>query len=102
MVITQEMLIKQIADKEDISVANVRSVFKSAEDFIFDCLSSTTPSENVVIKLLNGLSIERKYIRKKKYTKGMFKDINCPEHVNVKGNISKYYSKKVNGELFTN
>ena len=100
MIITQDALIKQIADKEDINVATVREIFKSAEDIIFDHLSSTTPSENLVVKILNGISLERKYIPKKKYSKGMFQDIDCQEHVNVKANSSTYYSKKVNDELF--
>ena len=75
MIITQDSLIKQIADKEDINVATVRNIFKSAEDIIFDHLSSTTPSENIIIKILNGISLERKYIPKRIYTKGMFKNM---------------------------
>ena len=100
MIITQDTLIKQIADREDISVATVRNIFESAEEIIFDHLSSTTPSENIIIKLFKGISLERKYIGQKKYSKGMFQDIDCPEHVNVKANSSKYYNKKVNDELF--
>lgn len=49
---------------------------------------------------MNGISLERKYMPKKKYSKGMFKDIDCKEHVNVKANSSLYYSRKVNDELF--
>lgn len=101
MIITQDSLMKQIADREDISVATVRDIFESAEDIIFDHLSSTPPSENIIIKILNGISLERKYIGKKKYSKGMFKDLDCPEHVNIKANSSKYYSKQVNEKLFS-
>ena len=101
MIITQDNLIKQIADKEDINVATVREIFESAEDIIFDHLSSTTPSENIIIKLLNGVNIERKYIEKKKYSKGMFQNIMCPERVSVKANSSKYYNNKVNEKLFS-
>lgn len=100
MTITQESLIRQIAEKEDIDVATVRNIFKSAEDIIFDHLSSTAPSENIVIKLFNGISLKRKYIKKKKYSRGMFQNIECPEHVNVKAYSSKYFSKTVNDELF--
>ena len=100
MIITQDSLINQIANREDISVATVRNIFNSAEDIVFDHLSSTPPSENIIIKLLKGVSLERKYIGQKKYSKGMFHNIDCPEHVNVKANSSKYYSKRVNDELF--
>lgn len=95
------MLINQIADKEDINVATVRNIFKSAEQIIFDYLSSTTPSEEIAIKLFNGISIKRKYIKNKKYSKGMFKNIDCPEHVNIKATLSKYYNGQVNQRLFS-
>lgn len=99
MIITQDNLIRQIADREDIDVATVRDIFESAESIIFDHLSSTAPSENITIKLLNGVNVERKFIKKKKYTKGMFQDIECPDKVRVKVSSSKYYTKRVNEEL---
>lgn len=95
------MLINQIAAKEDINVATVRNIFKSAEKIIFDYLSSITPSEEVTIKLFNGISIKRKYIKNKKYSKGMFKNIDCPERVNIKVLLSKYYNGQVNQKLFS-
>lgn len=98
--VTQDVLINQIATKEDIDVATVRKILKSAENIVFDYLSSITPSEEVNIKLLNGINIKRKYIKKKKYSKGMFQNINCPEHVNIKACLSKYYNGQVNQQLF--
>lgn len=100
MNITQDALMKQIADKENMNIATVRKLFKSAEDIVFDYLSSTVPSEEVNIKLLNGINIKRKYIEKKKYSKGMFQNITCPEHVNIKISLSKYYNGQVNQKLF--
>lgn len=100
MNVTQDVLINQIATKEDIDVATVRKILKSAENIIFDYLSSITPSEDISIKLLNGINIKRKYIKKKKYSKGMFQNIECPDHVNVKVCLSKYYNGQVNQRLF--
>lgn len=100
MNVTQDVLINQIATKEDVDVATVRKILKSAENIIFDYLSSITPSEEVNIKLLNGINIKRKYIKKKKYSKGMFQNIECPDHVNVKASLSKYYNGQVNQYLF--
>lgn len=100
MNVTQDVLINQIATKEDIDVATVRKILKSEENIIFDYLSSITPSEEVNIKLLNGINIKRKYIKKKKYSKGMFQNIECPDHVNVKASLSKYYNGQVNQYLF--
>ncbi len=100
MNVTQDVLINQIAIKEDIDVATVRKILKSAENIVFDYLSSITPSEDINIKILNGINIKRKYIKKKKYSKGMFQNIECPDHVNVKACLSKYYNGQVNQYLF--
>lgn len=95
MTLTQDELIKQIANKEDINVATVREIFKSAEDIIFDYLSSTTPSENKMIKLLDGLSLECSYIPEKEiHTYG---DIICKPKIWTKPKITRYYNRKLNG-----
>ena len=95
MIITQDNLIKQIAEKEDINVATVREIFKSAEDIIFDHLSSTTPSENTIIKLLDGLSLECNYIPEKEIH--TYDDIVCKPKIWSKPKITRYYNRKLNG-----
>ena len=95
MIITQDTLIKQIADKEDINVATVREIFKSAEDIIFDHLSSTTPSENIVIKLLDGLSLECNYVPEKEIH--TYDDIVCKPKIWSTPKITRYYNRKLNG-----
>ena len=95
MIITQDTLIKQIADKEDINVATVREIFKSAENIIFDHLSSTTPSENTIIKLLDGLSLECNYIPEKEIH--TYDDIVCKPRIWSKPKITRYYNRKLNG-----
>ena len=95
MIITQDTLIKQIADKEDINVATVREIFKSAEDIIFDHLSSTTPSESTIIKLLDGLSLECNYIPEKEVH--TYDDIICKPRIWSKPKITRYYNRKLNG-----
>lgn len=100
MTVTQENIIKKIADKEGMNVATVRQIFKTAENIIFDYLSSSSPTENIDIKIFNGLTIKRNHVGGKFYTKGMFKDLDCPEHINLKASVSKYYNNKVNEKLF--
>ena len=95
MIITQDTLIKQIADKEDINVATVREIFKSAEDIIFDHLYSTTPSENTIIKLLDGLSLECNYVPEKEIH--TYDDIVCKPRIWSKPKITRYYNRKLNG-----
>ena len=95
MIITQEELIKAIADKEDINVTTVRKIFKSAENKIFAYLSSTTPTDNTVIKVLNGLSLECNYIPKKEIH--TYDDIICEPKIWVKPKVTRYYNRKLNG-----
>ena len=95
MIITQDTLIKQIADKEDINVATVRGIFKSAEDIIFDHVSSTTPSENTIIKLLDGLILECNYVPEKEIH--TYDDIVCKPKIWSKPKITRYYNRKLNG-----
>lgn len=95
MIITQENLVNQIATKEDIDAATVRKIFKSAESIIFDYLSSTTPSENTIIKLLDGLCMECNYIPAKEIH--TYDDMLCKPRIWVKPKITRYYNRKLNG-----
>ncbi|MCM1399915.1 MAG: hypothetical protein NC225_10605 [Clostridium sp.] len=95
MTLTQEDLIKQIAMKEDINAATVQTIFKSAEKIIYDYLSSTTPSESKLIKLLDGLTLECHYIPEKKIH--TYDDIVCKSRIWAKPKITRYYNRKLNG-----
>ena len=95
MTVTQDILIKQIAEKEDIDIATVRRVFKSAEDIIFDYLSSTTQSDKNIIKLLDGLSLECKYVPEKEIH--TYNNIVCKPRIWAKSKITRYYNRKLNG-----
>lgn len=95
MVLTQDDLIKRIAKREDINVAMVRKVFKSAEKIIFDHLSSTTPSEAMTVKPLDGLSIECQYVPEKEIF-GFGKFI-AEDRIKAKPKITRHYNRKLNG-----
>lgn len=95
MTITQENIIKDVANREDIDVATVRKIFKATEKYIFDYLSSTTPTENTVVKILDGLSIEGKYIPEKEMN--TYDHIFCDAKIWAKPKITRYYNRKLNG-----
>lgn len=100
MNITQHMLIKQIADREDVNVSTIQKLFKTAENIIFEYLSSVSPSEEINVRLFKGINIQRIYMAEKKYSKGALQNINCPEHVNIRISSSKYYNRQINQKLF--
>ena len=95
MILTQDDLIKRIAKKEDINVAMVRKVFKTAEKIIFDHLSSTTPSETMIVKPLDGLSIECQYVPEKEIFG--FDNFIAEERIKSKPRITRHYNRKLNG-----
>jgi hypothetical protein len=95
LVITQKNLIKQISENENINLATVQKIFKAAENIIFDNLSSTTPSENTIIKILDGLSLECNYIPEKEIH--TYDNIVCKARVWTKPKITRYYNRKLNG-----
>lgn len=95
LTLTQDELIKRIADREDINVATVRKVFKSAENIVFAYLSSTTPSESTNVKLMDGLSLECNYIPEKEIH--TYDDILCKPRIWTKPKVTRYYNRKLNG-----
>lgn len=62
MIVTRDELIKKIAKKENINVSTVRQILDALEDTAFDCFSHTTPTENVIVKLMNGVNMECTFI----------------------------------------
>lgn len=95
MIITQENLINQIAGREELSPATVRRIFKSAEDIIFSCLSSTTSSENTIVKVLDGLSVECTLLPEREIH--TYDTIICKPRLWTKPKITRYYNRKLNG-----
>ena len=95
LIITQENLVNLIGAKEDIDAAVIRNILKSAESVVFDCLSSTNPAENTIVKIMDGLSLECNYIPEKEIH--TYDDIICKPKIWVKPKITRYYNRKLNG-----
>ena len=95
MIVTQEDIIKQVAKREDIKVSTVRNIFKTAENIIFDYLSSTTPTEKIIVKVLDGLSLECSYIPEREIH--TYDDIKCESKVWTKPKVTRYHNRKLNG-----
>ena len=95
MIVTQEDIIRQTAKREDIKVSSVRNIFKTAENIVFDYLSSTTPTENTLVKILDGLSLECNYIPERNIH--TYDDIKCESRIWAKPKVTRYYNRKLNG-----
>lgn len=94
MTITQEQLIKEISQSEEINIATVRRIFLALEDTIFDHLAGTTDTNPVTIKPLRGLSLECRYIPPRRIR--TYHEIECKERIWAKPKITRYYNRKLN------
>lgn len=95
LIITQEMLIQQVAESQNQDSAAIRRIFKNAEALIFNILSSTTPSEPAIIKIFDGLSLECRYIPEK--TIHTYEELHCNAKIWARPKITRHYNRKLNG-----
>ena len=60
-VINKEQVIKEVAKREGIPLSTLQSAYWTLENYIFETLSSATPTEKIELKLFNGISIDCEY-----------------------------------------
>ena len=94
MIITQEQLIREIAETENINLADLRRIFAGLEGLIFRYLSMATPSESLTVKPLKGLSVECKYVPERHLH--TYQELHCRERIWAKPKITRYYNRKLN------
>lgn len=94
MIITQEQLIRELAETEDMNLADLRRIFASLEAQIFRYLSMASPTEEVTVKPLKGLSVECKYIPERRLH--TYRELQCRERIWAKPKITRYYNRKLN------
>ena len=67
-VINKEQVIKEVAKREGIPLSTLQSVYWTLENYIFETLSSATPTEKIELKLKGELTfIEYQALGKRKY-----------------------------------
>lgn len=96
MTITQEMLIKEIAAKEDVDIAIVRRIFRALENTLLEHLSSTTPTNPIIVKVLKGLRIECSYIPER--TIKRYETLTCKSRIWARPKLTRYFNRKLNPE----
>lgn len=94
LIITQAQMIRQVAEKEGIDRKTVRRVFEGMEAAVLEGLSSATATENAVIKLLDGLSLECNYIPAREMH--TFCDLKCEAKIWAKAKLTRHYNRKLN------
>ena len=102
--ITHEEILRELAQECElhrINYATVKTVMLKLDELIFYKLAGCKDEkEDLQIKALNGITINRKYVPEQEMDKGMFKGQTIKEHYNVKANVSDYYNKQLNNYAF--
>ena len=95
--ITKDTLIKYIAKKTDKNIGDIKDVYNTLEDTIFDMLSSVDINRDISIRLFEGISLDGKYIPEKTKRNNLTGEINFVESkIKPKFNITRYYCEKLN------
>lgn len=101
--ITHEELMKELCERmvsHGVSYTITRDVIWNYEQLIEDCLKNVNGTDDLKIKIMDGISIERQYVPEQEMKKGMFKGKTIKEHFNLKATVSKYFKDNLNKWFF--
>ena len=95
--ITKENLIRDIAKQTNNTISNVRNIYNSLEDIIFDILSSVNEDKDICIKLFEGINLDGIYVPEKEKKNNLTGKISLIESkIKPKCNITRNYCEKLN------
>ena len=95
--ITKDALIKDIAKQTRIDVDDVKDIYNTLENTIFDILSSVNVNGDVSIRLFEGISLDGNYIPEKIKQNNLTGKSNLVKSkIKPKFNITRSYCEKLN------
>ena len=95
--ITKENLIRNIAKETNKNINDVRDIYNSLENLVFDILSSVETNGDISIKLFEGISLDGIYISEKTKRNNLTGEVNLVEgKIKPKVNITRSYCEKLN------
>lgn len=96
----KEQLIRAIAETTHTRVDVVKGVYNSLENKIKNLLSETTETQDVVIRLFEGISIDSKFIPEKEKINNLNNQkIVIASKIKPKANITRSYIEKLNADI---
>ena len=95
--ITKENLIRNIAKETNKNINDVRDVYNSLENFIFNVLSSVETNGDISIRLFEGISLDGIYVSEKTKKNNLTGEVQLVESkIKPKFNITRSYCEKLN------
>lgn len=97
--ITKEKIIRDVAKRTGNNIYNVREIYNTLEDIVFNALSSVNEGRDVCIRLFEGISLDGKYIPEKAKKNNLTGQVSLVESkVKPKFNITRSYCEKLNNK----
>jgi nucleoid DNA-binding protein len=99
VVITKESLIRNIAKHTNNNIYDVREIYNSLENMIFNILYSVNEDRDICIRLFEGISVDGKYISEKTKRNNLTGKLSVVESkIKPKFNITRNYCEKLNNK----
>lgn len=96
MIITKEALIQAIARNKNLQAALVKNVICALEEQVITTLASASPTEEITLKIWNGLYIHCRYEDEKRISKGFFQNRTLHPQLRLKTEATRSFCNKVN------
>ena len=95
--ITKENLIRDIAKQTNRSIGDVKDIYNTLENTIFDILSSVDVNGDISIRLFEGISLDGVYIPEKTKKNNLTGKLSVVKSkIKPKFNITRSYCEKLN------
>lgn len=98
-VVKKENLIRDVAKQTNNNISDVKLVYNTLENLIFNILSSVDENEDVCIRLFEGISLDGKYVPEKTKKNNLTGETHFVESkIKPKFNITRSYCEKLNNK----
>lgn len=98
-VVKKENLIRDVAKQTNNNISDVKTIYNTLENIIFNLLSSVNEDEDICIKLFEGISLDGKYIPAKTKKNNLTSEVTLVEgKIKPKFNITRSYCEKLNNK----
>ena len=98
-VVKKENLIREIAKQTNNNISDVKFIYNTLEDIIFNTLSFVNKNEDVCIRLFEGISLDGRYVPERIKKNNLTDEVKLVESkIKPKFNITRSYCEKLNNK----
>ena len=98
-VVKKENLIRDVAKQTNNNISDVKLIYNTLENLIFNILSSVNENEDVCIRLFEGISLDGKYVPEKTKQNNLTGETHFVQSkIKPKFNITRSYCEKLNNK----